>query len=144
MKSKRELSCEQRIDSKLRYELENLREIWNNYCNNDLPEEEREEAMERLNNHGLSFDYVVPGTFKDQEEGYFQYLISWGGPSDMFRFYVNPDFSCYKVVYCFQDWFDGAERTLYNDDKELLLEIYNDFKGCGTCEYIFNKAMEDF
>ena len=40
--------------------------------------------------YGLALDYVAPGTFKDQKQGYFRYQISVGGPSEEFRFYANP------------------------------------------------------
>lgn len=141
--SREQLSCEQRVNDHMEGRLEDLREIWEKRFE-DLSDEDRDYWDNQYYNYGLSFDYVVPNTFEDQEEGYFEYLISWGGPSDMFRFYVNPDFSCYKVEYRFHDWFDGAGRTLYNDDEKLLLEIWEDLREIGTVEHVFNKAMEDF
>jgi len=139
----RELSCEERVKDHLESRLEDLRELWENIRNNDLSDEERNGAFEDFNNYALSFDYVSPGTFTDQDQGYFRYQISWGGPSDEFRFYVNPDLTAYKVEYWFLDWFDGAGRTLYNEDKALMLEIYEDFRECGTCQYVYEKEMED-
>ena len=62
---------------------------------------------------GLSFEYV-PGT-DENPEGYFRYLMSWGGPADEFRFFVGPDYRLYKVEYWFLDWFDGAKVTLSPD-----------------------------
>jgi len=85
-----------------------------------------------LNEYGLSFDYVAPGSFDGQDEGYFRYQISWGGPSDEFRFFVNPDLSCHRIEYWFLDWFDGASRTLSGESESVLLNLWDVFKDTGA------------
>ncbi len=84
--------------------------------------------------YGLSFDYVPEGTFKEQDEAYFRYQLSWGGPSDEFRFYVNPDFSCHRIEYWFLDWFDGAEIVLEGEGRTLLKEIYEFYREMGAVD----------
>ena len=61
---------------------------------------------------GLCFDYVEPKTFTDQLEGYWRWQLSWGGPGDEFRIYVNPDKSVHRIEYWYLDWYDGAKVTL--------------------------------
>ena len=61
---------------------------------------------------GLCFDYVDPKTFPDQLEGYWRWQLSWGGPSDEFRIYINPDKSVHRIEYWYMDWYDGAHVTL--------------------------------
>ena len=61
---------------------------------------------------GLCFDYVDPKTFPDQLEGYWRWQLSWGGPSDEFRIYINPDKSVHRIEYWYLDWFDGAKVEL--------------------------------
>ena len=61
---------------------------------------------------GLCFDYVDPGTFTDQLEGYWRWQLSWGGPGDEFRIYINPDKSVHRIEYWYMDWYDGAKVTL--------------------------------
>ena len=95
---------------------------------------------ERFYEYGLSFDYVAPGTFTDQNQGYFRYQISWGGPSEEFRFFVNPDFSCYRIEFWYLDWHDGASVTLADDDESLLMQIFDDFRDCGTVEHVYREA----
>jgi hypothetical protein len=129
-----EQTCEQRINKNLARELETLRDLWAGYSEGD------DDKTEEFYNYGLSFDYVRGD---DGDPGYFRYQLSWGGPSDEFRFYVDPDFVCYKVEYAFLNWFDGATRRLYNEDKEFMLEIFENFKDCGTVEHVFNKAIKD-
>jgi len=73
---------------------------------------------------GLCFDYVEPETFNDQREGYWRWQLSWGGPSDEFRIYINPDKSVHRIEYWYMDWYDGAHVTLspetHSDAWQLL------------------------
>ena len=94
--------------------------------------------------YGLAFDYVVPGTFTDQKEAYWRYQISWGGPSDEFRFYAG---GCgeqmpYRISYAFLDWFDGHERALVGRDLELMREIWIFFSETGSAEAEYRKATD--
>lgn len=53
--------------------------------------------------YGLSYDYVELGTFDDQDEDYFRFQMSWGGPSDELRFYEDG-----TIIYVYLDWFSGV------------------------------------
>ena len=64
---------------------------------------------------GIGFDYVEPHTFDSQLEGYWRWLCSWGGPSDVLRSYVNRDDSIHRVEYWFMDWMDGAKLEVQQD-----------------------------
>ena len=108
----KELSCEQRIDATLKGRLEDLNRMLGGEISDELG---------RLGDYALSFDYVAPGTFDDQDEGYFRYQISWGGPSDEFRFFTGPDFRCSRIEYWFLDWFDGSHRDCSRDATALSL-----------------------
>jgi hypothetical protein len=89
----------------------------------------REFADERFNEYGLSWDYVAPGTFEGQRRGYFRWQLSWGGPSDEFRFFVDENFGVCRVEYWFIDWFDGARRVIRRGaDFDLLSEIWEDIR----------------
>lgn len=104
-----------------------------------------EATHEERCNYGLCFDYCAPNggdEDEDERQGYFRYQLSWGGPSDEFRFFVNPDLSCYRVEYWFLDWFQGASRTLHGEEKALLLQVYEDFREMGVCESELEKAEE--
>jgi len=92
--------------------------------------------------YGLCFDYVPDGTFSDQDEGYFRYQLSTGGPGDEFRFFVGYDHRPYRVEYWFLDWFDGASRTLYGQDRDLLLDIFATFEEIGSVEKAFEDATD--
>ena len=136
-------SCEKRIDAHMNGRINHLRRVWDAY--NGEPDPEGDYDEESLYDYGLSFDYVMPHTFGDeQHEGYFRYQLSWGGPSDEFRFYVGPNFTVYRIEYVFQDWFDGAKRTLSGSDYDLLSEIYDWFNDIGSTQNEFDKAREDY
>ncbi|MFZ5734741.1 MAG: hypothetical protein ACOY4O_18550 [Pseudomonadota bacterium] len=119
--------CNQRIDKEIQERLSDLCKLWASYktgtADGDLGE---------LHDYGLCFDYIAPGTFDDQREGYFRYQLSWGGPSDEFRFFINPDLSCHRVEYWFLDWFDGAHRVCEGDAQDLLLELWDWFRETGS------------
>lgn len=121
MSSEHNQRCEERIESHLQGRLEDLRRIWKAWCDG------AEGDDERLCDYGLCFDYVAPNTFNDQKEAYFRYQLSWGGPSDEFRFFANPDLSCHRIEYWFLDWFDGAHRVLSGDDEAFITELWQWF-----------------
>ena len=79
----------------------------------DQVQEHLEDRLKELHTlEGLCFDYVDPNTFTDQKEGYWRWQLSWGGPGDEFRIYVNPDKSVHRIEYWYMDWYDGAKVTL--------------------------------
>lgn len=116
----KDVKCEQRIDEALKGRLDDLRRL--------LDGEECEE-LGAFVHYALGFDYVAPFTFDDQPEGYWRYQISWGGPSDEFRFFINPDLSCHRIEYWFLDWFDGAHRDCSRDATAMKLWQWL----CETC-----------
>lgn len=132
----RDKSCKERWKSKKDSTIKTLKELWKDYCEGKNEEDFYE--------YGLSFDYVAPETFKDENEGYWRYQISWGGPSDEFRFYSSsPNSPCYKITYAFLDWFDGHEGVLKKDDLSLMKEIWEYFQSCETTNYTFDEAMKE-
>ena len=79
----------------------------------DQVQEQLEDRLKDLHTlEGLCFDYVDPKTFTDQLEGYSRWQLSWGGPGDEFRIYINPDKSVHRIEYWYMDWYDGAKVTL--------------------------------
>jgi hypothetical protein len=107
-------TCETRIDRELEGRVCDLKILWEACCRG-----ESDDNLGNLADYGLSFDYVAAGTFDDQREAYFRYQLSWGGPSDEFRFFVNPDLTCHRVEYWFLDWFDGAHRICTGEGEKL-------------------------
>ena len=133
-----QITCKQKVRTELRKEIDALRPLFESYQRG----EETTADGESFHEHGLSFDFVSAGTFDGQKEGYFRYQISWGGPSDEFRFYTDAEFSLHRVEYWFLDWFDGAKVILKGKDLELLEQIFDHFKDCGTVEHVFNQAQD--
>jgi len=132
--------CEDRIDVVLRGRIDDLDYLLRmSYRDPETYDDE----LGRLDEYGLDFGYIPPNTWEDQKEGYFRYQLSWGGPSDEFRFYVNPDFSVYRIEYWFLDWYDGAKRELHGKDYDLLEEVYNYmWNETGLTKILFEEAME--
>ena len=81
-------------------------------CADQVQEHLKDRLKEIHTVEGLCFDYVDPNTFTNQKEGYWRWQLSWGGPGDEFRIYVNPDKSVHRIEYWYMDWYDGAKVTL--------------------------------
>lgn len=128
--STRDMTCERRVDGHLRGRLEELRRLWKAWQTGD----DTLDDLGCLSEYGLAFDFVEAGTFDNQREAYFRWQLSWGGPSDEFRFFAGPDLSCHRIEYWFLDWFDGASRVLTGEDEALLLELWEWFQEIGSTE----------
>lgn len=85
-----------------------------------------------VNQNSLSWDFVERDTFTDQERGYYRLQLSWGGPSDEFRIYVDHDgrgfLNIDKIEYWYLDWFDGASVDVPIDSTSYA--ICSDFLEC--------------
>jgi len=129
-------SCKERVRPALQQAIKDLRRLYEAYSQG----KEEVEDLGSLWDYGLCFDYVPVGTFKGKNQGYFRYQLSWGGPSDEFRFFVDPDLSVYKIQYWFLDWFDGASIELQGEDFQLLKDIFELFKDMGVAEKALQEA----
>ena len=152
----RQATCEERVEAAMEGRLSDLRLLWKEYTGEDMePDElaefcsdfgrdEPDQDEPAIYEYGLAFDYVAPETFTDQLEPYWRYQLSWGGPSDEFRFYSGgPQVQPYRITYWFLDWYDGAGRTLAGDDRELLLDYWQWFADTETTDEQQRQAMED-
>ena len=66
------------------------------------------EELGHLSTYALSFDYVEAGTFSDCDESFYRWQLSYGGPQDEFRFFVDDSKKLERVEYWYLDWHDGA------------------------------------
>jgi hypothetical protein len=131
----RQQNCETRIDQHLSGRIADLTRLWDA----SRPGNESDDSDITLFDYGLSFDYVRPGTFNAQPEGYFRYQLSWGGASDEFRFFVNPDLSCHRVEYWFLDWFDSAQRHITGEPQRPMMQLWDWFRETGTARAALNE-----
>ena len=93
--------------------------------------EHYESFFHYINEYGLSWDYVEAEC--PTQSGYYRFQLSYGGPSDEFRIYINKDydgkmpiyhdngfdFDTMKVFYHYADWFDGAIIEVPSDTKSF-------------------------
>jgi hypothetical protein len=111
---KKQKKCIDLVNKNYQSRLKDLREAYNNQ-NIDL--------STWLSEYGLNWDYVVPNTFDNQEDGYYRWQLSWGGPSDEFRIYTDNKKNIQSVEYWYLDWFDGASITV-NDEEIINIIIW--------------------
>jgi hypothetical protein len=129
--------CKDRVRSHLAGRLSDLRKLFR--ADPETPDPD----LGTFNEYGLSFDYVAPGTFKNRR-GYWRYQLSWGGPSDEFRFYCDENRNPVRIEYWLLDWWDGARITLRTGcGVNLLRDIFADFKDMGAVDAVYSQASED-
>lgn len=133
-------TCQQRVAGELEGRISDLEKLWKAYQKegeNGAPD------LGTFNEYGLGFDYVKPGTFERQRRGYFRYQLSYGGPSDEFRFYCDENLNPDRIEYWFLDWGDGAHITLTGENYNLMEEIFLDFKETGTVQHKLDASREE-
>lgn len=135
--------CADRVQRELDDRIKDLTKLWE-LSNNDP--EASDDDLGNIYEYGLAFDYVAPETFTDQNEGYFRYQLSWGGPSDEFRIYADQsgphDWTVYRIEYWFLDWFDGASVLLTGENWQLIADIFQSlFVDSGTAQATYNEAL---
>jgi len=63
-----------------------------------------DQAYTEFYEYGLSFEYVPPFRFENQRAGFWCWQISWGGPSEEFRVYVDEDEIVQEIDFVYKDW----------------------------------------
>ncbi len=132
-------TCKDRVRKHYQGRIADLTKLWKLYNEGN---DESDEDLGTFNEYGLCFDYVPKGTFSDQKRGFWRYQLSTGGPGDEFRFYADETLSLTKIEYWFLDWFDGAKVNVTGKALELMTEIWEFFKECGTIEKTMKGATE--
>lgn len=99
------------------------------------------EALEedRLNEFGLAYDY-----FENETGNYICYLMSWGGPSDEFRYYITEKGEIQKIEYWYKDWYDGAKIELNSKTEEwdLASKVFEEHGGVKEARKMIFKYHE--
>lgn len=109
--SDRNKKCSERVNEAFESRMEDIRTLWK-------ADDNETEELGNLCEYGLCIDFVEAGTFNDQREPYFRYQLSYGGPSEEFRIFLNGE-----VEFWFLDWFDGACVEVTGEDAEIIKEI---------------------
>ena len=70
-------------------------------------------------NYGLSFDFCEAD---EENDGYYRFQLSWGGPSDEIRFYHDG-----SIEYVFLDWFVGVGFDVsYEDSMKWVCDWFKE------------------
>ena len=140
MSEAKQPSCADLVEQKFNETEQDYKDARDYYNQSEPGENDQYEGYEDLfdyvNHTGLCFDYVEKGTFTDQERGYFRLQLSWGGPSDEFRIYVDYDKSIDYIEYWYLDWYDGASVRVGSD--KVSYDICRDFLEIAPLEEVSN------
>lgn len=91
--------------------------------------------------YGVGFDYVAAGTFERQRVGYFRYQLSYGGPAEEFRFFVDPEHNLIRAEFWLLDWFTGS--CIDCTSQQTVKSIWEHFKDTESSRYAFRRAMTE-
>jgi hypothetical protein len=97
----------QRAYQNYREEIDNLRKV-----EALLQEKEMSEIEE----------YRAPLSIDERKE--FTILLSWGGPSDGYKIYVDNENEPVEGYYFFADWFEYEEFKLTGEELDSVLAVY--------------------
>jgi hypothetical protein len=107
----RQASCAERLPAHLESRLEDFRSMvaWRDAwyrADGRTAEDRAEDAQRRIDEYPLAvtFAYSV------------RVDLSTGGPADFLVAEVSPEGDVLRITYHFQDWFDGASRSLGGPD----------------------------
>ena len=150
MKMNREKTLKERMEISYISRTEDLTKLFNHiscdydYCqiNEDLEECPTVQDLGHFFEYGLSFDYVEEYTFNEQEEPYFRYQISWGGPSEEYRIFTDDYYNIERVEYWFLDWFEGIHKVL--DEDNIIYDIIEVLKDIGSLRNAQEKVIEPY
>ena len=134
--------CADLIGEHLESRMEDISAAWAAYLRG---EEDGPEDTGPIEQYGLSFAYH-PG--EGSQRGYWCWLISWGGPSEEFRFYGESVHEYHatldRIEFRYHDWFDGAGQDIPIDSKhgQILAAWFANLGECGSVHHVRAQALE--
>jgi len=102
----------------------NRRELLEEFDGDQEQAREVEEIINTYQDIGDFFDYGLSFDFVEADEntdGYYRYQLSWGGPSEEIRFYVNG-----AIEFVYLDWFVGIGINCTSDS--VFKDLRDEFK----------------
>jgi len=110
---KMDIPCKERVADAFASRMADLRKLWQAGYGIEV------KNLGRLEEYGLCIDKVEPDT-SGQQPGYWRYQLSWGGPSEEFRYY---DQNGGRVEFWLLDWWDGAALPVKGRDAQVIKKI---------------------
>lgn len=142
MTAQKKMTCADIVEYAMENRLNDLKELWEVYIGRKEPTDEISE--ESYLEYGLSFDYVDAGT-DSTDDNYFRYQISYGGPSEEFRFFCYKDhqgnWMLSEIEFWYMDWFDGASATVTGDHYKFMKEVFHDFDDLGMLDSLVKEEV---
>jgi hypothetical protein len=130
----RQKTCEQRIDEKLRNRLDELLPDVSDWsvlqCARHLKSDGHEIKtadvdLLRSEVADLIRERACESVLSIERLTTYKVCLSWGGPADYFELDWSRDSNAWVGGrYLFQDWFDGANRSISEDVVEQLAELF--------------------
>ena len=139
--NKPDKTCEQRIDKELEARMEQFMPDISTWgvlkCARHLKSEGREiktADIEELRSEVLDLirEQACDQLLSVEKVTTYKLCMSWGGPADYFELDWSDDSSAWLGGrYIFQDWFDGARRSISDEQAEQLAELFGIYPDAG-------------
>jgi hypothetical protein len=140
-RNKKEKTCEQRIENELKGRLEELLPEVNTWtllkCARHLKSEGRAiktADLEELRQEVLDVmrERACESLLSLEKVTTYKLCLSWGGPADYFELDWSEESKAWVGGrYIFQDWFDGANRSITPEQAEQLAEVFGIYPEAG-------------
>lgn len=110
----RQATCAERIRDEYVDRIETIESIFDRIDDghNNSDDDAIDAAYNELDHMALDpqtpLEYIPSDTYDAQDEGFLLWHLSWGGPEDQFRFFIDEHGGITDIEYHFMDWFDGA------------------------------------
>ena len=108
MEATKEKTCQERIEAELKGRIADFEKALKGDYSFQGDGYEYEDFIEFINSYALAYEDDPHNRGKRLE-------LSYVGPQDYFVFFEDG-----TITYHFLDWFDGAEKTLYGHDLEVM------------------------
>jgi len=124
-------SCEERIDEQMRarltqfcpdfqaMDLAQLREYVADY-GGEVPDDPDDADAWREAAREAAARQATESVLSVERHTVYRVCLSWGGPADYFEIIYDDEKEIVGGAYLFQDWFDGARRSLSAEQAEEL------------------------
>jgi len=130
-------TCKERINDEYTDRIDTIESIFDRIDDghNDNDDGAIDAAYNELDYMALDpqtpLEYIPSDTWDGQDDGFIRWHLSWGGPEDQFRFFIDEHGGITNIEYHFMDWFDGAvinvNMTGYH--AELLDRVFDLYTG---------------
>lgn len=112
--STKQQSCEERINESMDYCEEYLELLFKVMDDYSFVEDDEDDvrSLNEIESEGIDEDTIYEYALGVSKKTVIRIELSTGGPASFIEAFIDDENDIYKIEYHFQDWFDGARRSV--------------------------------